>query len=192
MAILSAVTSNMKAKVAECPYTDCDGVRPYYLHPTTDIPIPLGENFESSRASYAVGFDKETTDPFNVTFNRTKTLINVGEENERYKVEDSFTIPGETWEVDSLKGSVVFIDYPDPVMARRLDTQGSVKSNTADTITLYKPITAAFEATLADVNVTVRVLDRTNITKKEIKNKLWDSYLFFCPECKKPFYVDKP
>jgi len=198
MAIENATTTVLTIKSAQCPYSPCKGLRLYFLHPDTGYPTPVDAidvNIDAKRVKNAIGGARENDTPYNVTVTRQKELINVGQEDERYKATDSFVLSGESLTVDELEGNTVILDFEDPRGQNRRKVRRKVASNTEDTLTLVKPLPIQINTTLEDVNVTV-LTKQSDLTSRKIKRlvqrKLWKRYIFICDECNKPYFVDKP
>lgn len=196
MAILEATTSVEQLRVARCPYPDCNGIRPYFKHPDTGVPTPIDHQdikTDASRARYPVQSVEESIVPHTVVLSRSKNLVNKDSPDERYIVEDSFVVPGKSWDVNSFVGYKVRIDFPDPEYpAQRHRVARKVASNTTDTIVLNHAIPADFDTSLDDVKVLVIDEGFSESSKRSKAKKIWEASIFVCPECGKIYYVDKP
>ena len=198
MPIKNATTTEITVKLALCPYQNCEGYRTYYVHPATGYPTPVDSSdakADLKRARFAVGGSREDEDPYDVTIDREKTRINVGRDDERYEISDSFSIASETFEPNELVGSIAYLDFPDANMGNKRKTRCKVLSNTAKKITLSKPLPINFESTLSDVKVSILAKPSSRsgkIGKGKVKKTLWENYMFVCQECNKPYFVDKP
>lgn len=198
MPIKNATTTEITVKLALCPYQNCEGYRTYYAHPATGYPTPVDSgdiSIDLKRTRFAVGNNREDEDPYDVTVDREKTLINVGQDDERYEISDSFSIASETFKPNELVDSIAYLDFPDVEIGNRRKVRCKVLSNTANKITLSKPLPINFESTLSDVKVSILANPSSRsgkIGKGKVKKTLWENYMFICQECNKPYFVDKP
>jgi len=197
MTLPVATVKNVQVKSAQCPYAECSGERLYWI-PDSGIPQPvdMGPKFEVSRLRYAVGYDREVLEPFEVTVSRQRVLEDEGLDSERYVIKDSFTLDGQSWGPDELLGCHIRITFPDPEDATQSHrVNRKVASNTADTVVIDRALPAVFETSLDGVKVDILAADLKSILSDpstKVRKKFRESYVFICNECGKPYTVEKP
>lgn len=185
MAKPAAVTSNVQLKSAACPHQGCGYARIYFTDPKGK-PQPLDDGGPELSALQYVKESKEATE---VTLHRTKTKVDEGLETERIEVVDTFEDVDSSWTVDELIGVAVKLDFADPEdVSHRYLNRRTVKSNTANVVTLTRPIACEDFTDLDGVLVTMK------IRRDKLPNpkKFYNKHQFVCPNCSTVYTVDKP